>query len=121
MATTPQRPPSPPPPPQHTEPPRHPAEPPAVKPGVPQPDQQPQPEPKDKKPPEEKVLSPEEAKQLFHAGHRLKKKGDPPGKWIAASRIAGKLVLCVPVDEEVEKNVLGQQLVLVADEQISQP
>jgi hypothetical protein len=97
------------------EPERHPAQPPAARPGVPQPDQQPQPDVEAEAPPEEKVLEKEEAKMLFRAGHRLKKAGDPAEKWFAASRIHGVLVLCYPVDEEIEKGVLDQDLVL-ADE-----
>jgi hypothetical protein len=114
MATTPQRPA---PPPTSPAPASHPAQPPPARPGVAQPDQQPKPDDPDAKPPaEEKVLEKEEALQLFRAGHRLKKKGDPPEKWLAATRIGGHLVICYPVDEEIEKTVLGQQLVLVPDE-----
>jgi hypothetical protein len=112
MATTPQRPAPPPSPPSS-----HPAQPPAARPGVPQPDLQPKAQGGEtEKPPEEKVLEKEEVLQLFRAGHRLKKKGDPPEKWLAATRIGGHLVICYPVDEEIEKTVLGQQLVLVPDE-----
>jgi hypothetical protein len=68
----------------------------------------------DKKP-EEKVLSKEEAKSLFQGGHRLKKKGDSPDKWIAATRLHNQVCLARPLDEELEKTVLGQELVLLAD------
>lgn len=95
--------------------PRHPAQPPAARPGVAQPDQQPQPEVEEEAPPEEKILEKEEAMQLFRAGHRLKKAGDPVEKWFAASRIHGVMVLCYPVDEEIEKGISEQDLVL-ADE-----
>ena len=99
------------------EPERHPAQPPEAEPGVAQRDRQPQPDdPHAKPPPEEKVVNKDEAVQLFRSGHKLKKKGDPPEKWFMASRINNVLVLCVPVDEEIEKGVLDQELVL-ADEQ----
>jgi hypothetical protein len=113
MAQTPQRPS-----PQRQspqEPPRHPAQPPAARPGVPQRDQQPRPDEPDQPPPEEKVLEKEEAMQLFRAGHRLKKAGDPPEKWFSASRIHGVLVLCYPVDEEIEKGIAEQDLVLAEE------
>jgi hypothetical protein len=98
------------------EPPRHPAQPPPARPGVPQRDLQPQPDdPNAKPPPEERAVAPEEALQLFRAGHRLKKRGDPPDKWFAAFRLHNTLVICYPVDEEIEKHVLDQDLVL-ADE-----
>jgi hypothetical protein len=73
-----------------------------------------QPAPTEEKP-EEKVLSKEEAKLLFQAGHRLKKKGDPPDKWIAATRLHNQVCLARPLDEELEKTVLGQELVLLAE------
>jgi hypothetical protein len=69
----------------------------------------------EEKKPEEKVLSKEEAKSLFQGGHRLKKKGDPPDKWIAATRLHNQLCLARPLDEEMEKTVLGQELVLLTD------
>jgi hypothetical protein len=117
MASTPQRPA---PPPHTPAPPPHPAQPPPATPGVAQPDLQPKAQAAEgEKPLEEKVLEKEEALQLFRAGHRLKKKGDPPEKWLAATRIGGHLVICYPVDEEIEKTVLGQQLVLVPDEPAS--
>ncbi len=53
-----------------------------------------------------------EALSLFRAGHKLRKAGDPPEKWFQASRIGGILVLCVPVDQDVEEAVLDQDLVL---------
>ena len=95
----------------HPEPPHHPAQPPEAKPGVPQQDLQPKLEGEAEKPPEEKVLEKDDAMQLFHAGHRLKVKGDPPEKWFAASRIANQLVICKPVDEEIEKFVMEHELV----------
>jgi hypothetical protein len=69
----------------------------------------------EEKKPEEKVVDKDEVKNLFQAGHRLKKKGDPPDKWIAATRLHNTLCLAQPLDEELEKKVLGQELVLVAD------
>lgn len=64
-------------------------------------------------PPEpEREVAQAEALQLFRAGHKLKKAGDPPERWFAASRLFGQLVLCVPVDEAVEKMIAGEQLVL---------
>ena len=97
------------------EPERHPAQSTVAKPGVPQPDQQPRPEPPEEKKPEEKVLDKEQAMQLFRAGHRLKIKGDPSEKWFSASRLHNVLVICYPVDEEIEKSISEQELVL-ADE-----
>jgi hypothetical protein len=95
---------------------RHPAEPPPARPGVAQRDQQPHPDdPNAKPPPEEKPVPKEEALQLFRAGHRLRIKGNPPEKWFAAFRLHNQLVICYPVDEEVEKSLEGQELVL-ADE-----
>jgi hypothetical protein len=67
------------------------------------------------KEPEEKVLSKEEAKQLFLAGHRLRKKGDPPEKWIAAARVHNIMCLCRPLDPDLEKAELESEVVLVAD------
>lgn len=66
-------------------------------------------------PPEEKVLSKDEARALFEGGHRLKKKGDPNEKWLAATRLHGQLCLAQPVTEELEKSVLEAQLVLIPD------
>lgn len=116
MAQPPQRP-APPTKPAPSEPPRHPAQGAPAQPGVAQPDQQPKPpdDPNAKPAPEEKVIDKAEAAALFRAGHRLKKKGDPPEKWFSASRLHNTLVICYPVDEEVEKTVLEQELVL-ADE-----
>src|SRR5580698_2891039 len=91
-------------------PPRHPAQGPPARAGVPQRDQQPRPEVEDEAPPE-KILEKDEALALFRAGHRLKKAGDPPNKWIAASRIHGVMVLCYPMDEEIEKGIMDQELV----------
>jgi hypothetical protein len=102
-------------PPPRQEPERQPAQSTVAKPGVPQPDQQPRPEPPEEKKPEEKVLEKEQAMQLFRAGHRLKIKGDPQEKWFSASRLHGALVICYPVDEEIEKTISEQELVL-ADE-----
>lgn len=93
---------------------RHPAQPPPAKPGVPEPDQQPKPETEAKEP-EEKTVAKEEAMQLFRAGHKLKKKGDPSEKWFAAVRLHGQLCLAQPLDEELEKKVVDEELVLVAD------
>jgi hypothetical protein len=97
------------------EPERHPAQPSPAKPGVPQSDLQPKSEVEPEKPPEEKVLSKEDAMALFRGGHKLKKKGDPPEKWFAASRAHGVLAISRPVDEEVEKAINEQDLVLVPD------
>lgn len=69
----------------------------------------------EEKKPEEKVVSKEEVRSLFESGHRLKKKGDPDTKWIAATRLHNQLCLAQPVDEELEKTVLAQELVLVTD------
>jgi hypothetical protein len=116
MAQSPQRPAAstrPAPPPRH-EPPRHPAQPPAARPGVAQRDQQPQPE---EEAPPERTVAPEEAAQLFRAGHRLKKRGDPPENWFAAFRLHNTLVICYPVTEDIEKQVLEQDLVLADDPQ----
>jgi|HubBroStandDraft_6_1064221.scaffolds.fasta_scaffold15710_1 hypothetical protein len=119
MAQQPHRPAAPsrpaPPQPSRHEPPRHPAQPQAARPGVAQRDQQPRPDEPDQPPPEEKVVDPAEAGQLFRAGHRLKRKGDPPDKWFAAFRLHNTLVICYPMDEEIEKNVLDQELVLADD------
>jgi hypothetical protein len=52
--------------------------------------------------------------QLFHAGHRLKRKGDPDDKWIGAARIHGTMCVCKPLDESAEKE-LEHDLVLVND------
>jgi hypothetical protein len=87
--------------------PQHPATPPPAQPGVPPQHDQAQ--------PEEKVLSKEEAKQLFLAGHRLRKKGDPPEKWIAAARVHNIMCLCRPLDPDLEKAELESEVVLVAD------
>jgi hypothetical protein len=101
---------------ERQEPPRHPAQPPAARPGVAQRDQQPRPDdPADQPPPEEKVVDPAEAGQLFRAGHRLKRKGDPPDKWFAAFRLHNTLVICYPMDDEIEKQLLEQDLVLADD------
>jgi hypothetical protein len=80
-----------------------------------QPPDYPPPEPEQEPEPEEKVLEHAEAKQLFLAGHRLKKKGDPPEKWFCASRLHGLLVVCHPMDEEFETVFEGQELVLLPD------
>lgn len=69
----------------------------------------------EEKKPEEKVVSKEEVRSLFESGHRLKKKGDPDNKWIAAVRISNTLCLAQPLDDELEKKVLGAELVLVTD------
>jgi hypothetical protein len=116
MAQSPQRPATRPAQPSRQEPPRHPAQPPPARPGVPQRDLQPQPDDPDAKPPpEEKVVDPAEAAQLFRSGHRLKRKGDPPDKWFAAFRLHNQLVICYPMDDEIEKSVLEQDLVLADD------
>jgi hypothetical protein len=99
---------------QRREPERHPAQGPPARPGVPQRDQQQRPEAEPEAPPE-KILEKDEALALFRAGHRLKKAGDPPNKWIAASRIHGVMVLCYPMDEEIEKGIMEQELVLADD------
>ena len=65
--------------------------------------------------PEEKVLGKEDAMALFRAGHKLKVKGDPPTKWFAATRAHGVLAISRPVDEDVEKAINSQDLVLVPD------
>jgi hypothetical protein len=93
---------------------RHPTQPAPVQPGVHQPDQQPQRPEEEKEKPEEKVLDKEEAKQLFFAGHRLKRHGDPAEKWIGAARVHGTMCICRPLDETAERD-LEQQLVLVTD------
>ncbi len=90
---------------------RHPAEPAPATPGVAQGDQQ-APPPTEPPPPPDVPVSKDEAVQLFRSGHKLRKAGDPPEKWFQASRIAGVLVLCIPVDADVEESVLGQDLVL---------
>jgi hypothetical protein len=115
MAQSPQRPASPSrsAPPTREPPPRHPAQPPAARPGVAQRDQQPQPEPEPEK--EERAVNPAEAGALFRAGHRLKRRGDPPDKWFAAFRLHNTLVICYPIDDEIEKQVLDQDLVLADD------
>ena len=97
---------------QMQQPPRNPTQPPPARPGVAQPDLQPQPE---EEPKPEREVAPEEALQLFRAGHKLKRAGDPPEKWFAASRLFNTLVLCVPVDETIEKQIAGEQLVLAED------
>ncbi len=90
---------------------RHPAQPDPAEPGVAQGDQQTP--PPDEAPPKPDVpVSKEEALSIFRAGHKLRKAGDPPEKWFQASRIGGILVLCVPVDQDVEEAVLDQDLVL---------
>lgn len=95
---------------------RHPAQPAPARPGVATQDQQPRPDdPNAKPPPEERTVTKEEAGSLFRAGHRLKVRGDPPEKWFAAFRMQNTLVICYPIDEEIEKQVLEQDLVL-ADE-----
>jgi hypothetical protein len=115
MAQQPQRPAARPQPPRQ-EPPRHPAQPPPARPGVAQRDQQPQPDDvAAAPPPEERAVDPAEAAQLFRAGHRLRRRGDPPDKWFAAFRLHNTLVICYPVDEEIEKSVLDQDLVLADD------
>jgi hypothetical protein len=114
MAQSPQRPAARPAP--RPEPPRHPAQPPPARPGVPQRDLQPQPDDPDAKPPpEERAVDPNEALQLFRSGHRLKKRGDPPENWFAAFRLHNTLVICYPVTEDIEKQVLEQDLVLADD------
>ena len=110
MAHAPQRPAAPS---RPAPPPRHPAQPPAARPGVPQRDQQYQ-EPEPEKV-EERAVAPEEAAQLFRSGHRLKRRGDPPDKWFAAFRLHNTLVICYPIDDETEKHVLDQDLVLADD------
>jgi hypothetical protein len=67
------------------------------------------------KPPEETVLGKEDAMNLFRGGHKLKKKGDPLTKWFAATKAHGVLVICRPVDEDVEKELNGQDLVFIPD------
>lgn len=90
---------------------KHPAQPDPAEPGVAQGDQQAP--PPDEAPPKPDVpVSKEEALSLFRSGHKLRKAGDPPEKWFQASRIGGILVLCVPVDQDVEEAVLDQDLVL---------
>jgi hypothetical protein len=93
----------------------HPAQPLPARPGRPQPDQQPQHPEAEVEEPEEKVIAPEEAMALFRAGHRLKKKGDPPERWFAASRLHNVMVVCSPLTEEIEKQIEQDELVLVAD------
>lgn len=66
-------------------------------------------------PPEEKVVSKDEARALFEGGHRLKKKGARPDEWLAATRLHGQLCLVQPLTEDLEKKVLGEELVLVPD------
>jgi hypothetical protein len=62
--------------------------------------------------PEPEALKPEDAKALLHAGHKLRKKGDPPEKWIAFVRVGGKLAKATPLDEEEEEKLAKEQLVL---------
>jgi len=84
-------------------------------PGKAQPDTQPANQPADAKKPEEKVLPKEEAKSLLHGGHRLKKKGADPEKWMSTARVRNTLCLAVPLDEETEKKVLADDLVLIPE------
>lgn len=72
-------------------------------------------EPEKAKEPEEKVLKHEDAKALFHGGHRLKKKGDKGENWIAATKVRGVLCLAIPLTEEVEKHLFDGDLVLLPE------
>lgn len=95
---------------------RHPAQPAPARPGVPTRDQQPEPDdPNAKPPPEEKSVDPNEAASLFRAGHRLKRRGDPPEQWFSAFRLHNQLVICYPMTDDIEKQVLDQDLVLADD------
>lgn len=97
-------------------PPVHPQAQQAQRPAPPQPSPAPAAPPStEEKKPEEKVVAKEEVRALFEAGTKLKKKGDPPEKWIAATRLHNTLCLAQPLDEEMEKKVLGQELVIVPD------
>lgn len=97
--------------PEPKEPERHPAQPAPATPGVAQHDQQPQPDDPNAPPPPKPVAK-EEAASLFHAGHKLRKKGDPPEKWFAMVRIANQPCLVTPLDDETEKAALDADLVL---------
>ena len=93
----------------------HPAAPPPATPGVAQPDQQEANQPAEPPAKPERPVAKEEAGQLLRAGHRLRKKGDAPEQWFAATRLFGQLCIVRPLDEATEKEALDEDLVLGDD------
>lgn len=62
---------------------------------------------------EPEALPKEQALALLKAGHRLRKKGDDPDKWVAICRHRGDLVIAYPLTEEAEEELGHEQLVLI--------
>ena len=58
------------------------------------------------------MLSKEDARTHLHAGTKLRKKGDPPEKWLCGTRTRNQLMVSYPLTKELEDEILSGSLVV---------